>query len=181
MLGVGLGSHQLSIRCTSLSHREAQRSKRKKTAGIILCLFFFVAESQAQAVKFRIRVVDETGVAVADARIVLEQSATQTLVKGETDAAGRHEFDVTNAGSYQLKIEKEGFYASTTDVRVGEESSLEVTIYHQQEIAETVNVYDSPPAIDPGKTANAEAVTSREILTLSKYINRQNEKDNRGG
>jgi len=149
-----------------LSHREAQRSKRKKTAGIILCLFFFVAESQAQAVKFRIRVVDETGVAVADARIALEQSATKTLVKGETDAAGRHEFDVTNPGSYQLKIEKEGFYASTTDVRVGEVSSLEVTIYHQQEIAETVNVYDSPPAIDPGKTANAEAVTSREILTL---------------
>src|SRR5262249_18404601 len=120
-----------------------------------------------QAVKFRIRVVDETGVAVADARIALEQSATQTLVRGETDAAGWHEFDVTNPGSYQLKIEKEGFYASTTDVRVDEVSSLEVTIYHQEEIAETVNVYDSPPAIDPGRTANAEAVTSREILTLS--------------
>ena len=127
---------------------------------------FVVANSHAQAVKFRITVVDETGVAVAGAQIGLEQSATQTLVRGETDAAGRHEFDVTNPGSYQLKIEKEGFYASTTDVRVGEASSLEVTIYHQQEIAETVNVYDSPPAIDPGKTADAKAVTSREILTL---------------
>ena len=127
---------------------------------------FVVANSHAQAVKFRITVVDETGVAVAGAQIVLEQSASQTLARGETDAAGRHEFDVTNPGSYQLKIEKEGFYASTTDVRVGEASSLEVTIYHQQEIAETVNVYDSPPAIDPGKTADAKAVTSREILTL---------------
>ena len=127
---------------------------------------FVVANSHAQAVKFRITVVDETGVAVAGAQIGLEQSATQTLVRGETDAAGRHEFDVTNPGSYQLKIEKEGFYASTTDVRVGEASSLEVTIYHQQELAETVNVYDSPPAIDPGKTADAKAVTSREILTL---------------
>ncbi|HKN82162.1 MAG TPA: carboxypeptidase-like regulatory domain-containing protein, partial [Pyrinomonadaceae bacterium] len=78
-----------------------------------------MANSHAQAVKLVIRVVDETGVAVADARIVLEQSATQTLVKGETDAAGRHEFDLTNVGSYQLRIEKEGFYASTTDVRVG--------------------------------------------------------------
>ena len=127
---------------------------------------FVVANSHAQAVKFRITVVDETGLAVAGAQIGLEQSATQTLVRGETDAAGRHEFDVTNPGSYQLKIEKEGFYASTTDVRVGEASSLEVTIYHQQELAETVNVYDSPPAIDPGKTADAKAVTSREILTL---------------
>ena len=133
---------------------------------ILFLLCFVVANSHAQAVKFRITVVDETGVAVAGAQIVLEQIATQTLVRGETDAAGRHEFDVTNPGSYQLKIEKEGFYASTTDVRVGEASSLEVTIYHQQELAETVNVYDSPPAIDPGKTADAKAVTSREILTL---------------
>jgi hypothetical protein len=133
---------------------------------ILFLLCFVVANSHAQAVKFRITVVDETGVAVAGAQIGLEQSATQTLVRGETDAAGRHEFDVTNPGSYQLKIEKEGFYASTTDVRVGEASSLEVTIYHQQELAETVNVYDSPPAIDPGKTADAKAVTSREILTL---------------
>src|SRR5215470_1156934 len=66
--------------------------------------------------KLLIKVVDETGVAVAGARIVLEQSATQTLIRGETDAAGRHEFDVTNVGPGQLKIEKEGFYASTTDV-----------------------------------------------------------------
>jgi len=119
-----------------------------------------------QVTKLLLKVVDETAVAVADARILLVQSATQTPVRGETDAAGRHEFNLTNAGFYQLQIEKEGFYTSTTTVRVGETSTLEVTIYHQQEIAETVNVYDSPPAIDPGRTANAEAVTSREILTV---------------
>ena len=165
MLGVGLGGHQLSIRCTSLSRKEAQVSTR--LAGTVLFLLCFaVANSHAQVVKLRIKVVDETGVAVADARIVLEQSATQALIRGETDAAGRHEFDVTNAGSYQLKIEKEGFYSSTRDIRVGEASTLEVTIYHQQEIAETVDVYDSPPAIDPGRTANAKAITTREILTL---------------
>ena len=89
MLGVGLGGYQLSIRCTSLIHKEGQVSTR--LAGTILFLLcFFVANSQAQAVKLVIKVVDETGVAVVDARIVLEQSATQTLVSGETDAAGRH-------------------------------------------------------------------------------------------
>ena len=113
-----------------------------------------------------LKVVDETGVAAADARILLVQSATQTTVRGETDAAGRHEFNLINLGSYQLKIEKEGFYASATDVRITATTSLEVTIYHQQEIAETVNVYDSPSAIDPGRTTNAEAVTSREILMV---------------
>jgi hypothetical protein len=116
--------------------------------------------------KLLLKVVDETGIAIADARILLLQRATQRLVRGETDAAGRCELNLTNVGPYELTIEKEGFYASTTDVRVAEPTSLEVTIYHQQEIAETVNVYDSPPAIDPGRTANAQIVTSREILTV---------------
>ena len=114
--------------------------------------------------KLLLKVVDETGIAVDDARILLIQSTTQTQLKGETDAAGRSEFNLV--GSYQLRIEKEGFYASTTDIRVDEASSLEVTIYHQQEIAETVNVYDSPPAIDPDRTTNAQIVTSREILMV---------------
>ena len=116
--------------------------------------------------KLLVKVVDETGIAIDDARILLVQNTTQTQLRGETDVAGRSEFNLTNVGSYQLRIEKEGFYASTMDVRVDEPSNLEVTIYHQQEIAETVNVYDSPPAIDPGKTTNAEALTSREILTV---------------
>jgi hypothetical protein len=120
----------------------------------------------SQGARLVLKVLDETGVAIADVRLILLHSATQTIVRGETDAAGRHEFNLAQSGSYQLKIEKEGFYASTTDIRVGETSSLEVVIYHQQEIAETVNVYDSPPAIDPDRSANTEAVTSREILMV---------------
>lgn len=116
--------------------------------------------------KLLLKVVDETGIAVADARILLVQSVTQTQLRGETDAAGRCNFNLNIVGPYQLRIEKEGFYASTTDIRVDDASSLEVTVYHQQEIAETVNVYDSPPAIDPGRTTNAQKVTSREILTV---------------
>ena len=114
-----------------------------------------------------VRVTDENGVAVPDALLVLFQSPTQTAARATTDAAGRHDFSLPTGGVYQLKTEKEGFYASTSDnVRVGEASSLEITIYHQQEIAETVNVYASPHAIDPAKTAVTATLTSREVLTL---------------
>ena len=117
--------------------------------------------------KLLVKVTDENGVAVPDARFVLTQSATQTIARAETDAAGRHEFSLVNGGIYQLQVEKDGFYASTIDdVQVQGVSSLEVTIYHQQEIAETVNVYASPPAIDPAKTAIAATLTNREVLTL---------------
>jgi hypothetical protein len=117
--------------------------------------------------KLLVRVTDEDGVAIADALLVLTQSATQTVARGETDAAGRHAFSLVNGGVYQLQVEKEGFYASTIgDVQVPAGSSLEVKLYHQQEIAETVNVYASPPAIDPAKTAIAATLTNREVLTV---------------
>ncbi|HKE55588.1 MAG TPA: TonB-dependent receptor [Pyrinomonadaceae bacterium] len=138
--------------------------------ALVLCAQPVVSSAQqvpdSATVKLFLRVVDETGVAVDDARLILLNSGSQTVVRGETDAAGRHEFTFNNPGSYQLKIEKEGFYASTTDVRLSESSKLEVTIYHQQEIAETVNVYESPPTIDREKTTNAEGVTSREVLMV---------------
>jgi TonB dependent receptor-like, beta-barrel/Carboxypeptidase regulatory-like domain len=144
----------------------------------LIAVALFVCEKQvtsaaplqrkpAQSARLLLKVVDENGVAIADARLTLLQSATQTLVRGETDQAGRHEFNLTNAGTYQLKIEKEGFYSSSTNnVFISETSSLEVMIYHQQEIAETVDVYVSPPAIDPDRTAAVETVTSREILMV---------------
>jgi Carboxypeptidase regulatory-like domain/TonB dependent receptor-like, beta-barrel len=149
------------------------------TSCLALIVFaFFVCADQvtsaaplqrnpAQSARLLLKVVDENGVAIADARLTLSQSATQTLVRGETDEAGRHEFNLTNPGTYQLKIEKEGFYSSSTnDVHISETSSLEVMMYYQQEIAETVNVYDAPPAIDPERTAAVETLTSREILTV---------------
>ena len=120
-----------------------------------------------KSARLLLKVVDENRIAIADARLTLVQSATQTLVRGETDEAGRHEFNLPSGGTYELKIEKEGFYSSTTDdVRISRTLSLEVMIYHQQEISETVNVYLSPPAIDPDRTAAVETVTSREILTV---------------
>src|SRR5437867_2197520 len=77
--------------------------------------------------KLLVRVTDENGVAIADALLVLTQSATQTVARAQTDAAGRHEFSLANGGIYQLKVEKEGFYASSTDdERVGDALSLEI-------------------------------------------------------
>ncbi len=120
-----------------------------------------------QKLNLAVKVVDENGVAVASVRVVVVQAETQIALKGETDYAGHYNFTDLAAGRYRLRVEKEGFYATLLDhLQPGTTQTLEITLYHQQEIAESVNVVDSPKAIDPTETAVSESLNYREILNL---------------
>lgn len=114
-----------------------------------------------------VSVMDETSLAVASARVTLTHLETHTVIRGESDYAGRCAFAQLAAGMYQLRVEKEGFYAVVVnDVRVGETQSLQVVLNHQQEFVERMDVIYSPPVIDPAKTATSESLSSREIVNL---------------
>ncbi len=123
--------------------------------------------AQTAAKSLVISVLDENSVAIASARVVLEQVESHTELKGQTDYAGRCEFRDLAPGSYDLRVEKEGFYAVVQkNVRPAETEGLEVTLNHQQEYRESVNVVASPPSIDPAKTTASEELTNREIIEL---------------
>jgi hypothetical protein len=114
-----------------------------------------------------VNVADENRVPVASARVTLSQGAKQIAYRCETDHFGRCEIGVNEPGLYQLGAEKEGFYSAVLDgVRAGEAQSVDVTLYHQQEYAEVVNVYDSPQAIDPQRTEASQTLSNREIINL---------------
>ena len=153
------------------------RSHRLKVAlrvplpalSILLGIFVLTAGAapSEQTHKLLVTVVDENGIPVAAVRLLLERVNTQSVSRRETDYAGRHEFGDLPAGVYHLRVEKEGFYAVVlNDVRVGETEILEITLNHQQEFAEVVQVVYSPPAIDPAKTATSEHLSSQEIIAL---------------
>lgn len=155
-----------------------------RTIHFILIILSFITAHAAPQEPLRIReavspashgsqnnllvtVTDETGIAIPSARITLTHDATQTLYKGETDDAGRHEFTSLIPGTYQIRVEKEGFYVTViNDLRAGEAEDLKVTLNHQQEIVESVTVYESPPAIDPTKTEMSQGLSAREITAL---------------
>ena len=113
-----------------------------------------------------ITVVDDTGVAVRDARVSI-QSPPEPILLRLTDFNGRCEFPSLPAGSYQLHVEKEGFYAvDQSDIQLARGSSVEVTLTRQQEVRETVDVHESPPAIDPDQISARESLSGLDVIDM---------------
>jgi hypothetical protein len=156
------------------------RSLRRAALFLVLCLVTTVrgqvANSSPHSVpraappageNLLMTVVDENDVAVPSARVFLQSSLAVLQLKCETDFAGHGSFQGLVAGRYQLRVEKEGFYAvSPTPVQVGQTPAVDVKLSHLQEVREVVNVVESPPGIDPAETASSEQLTGLDVLNI---------------
>ncbi|MBO0911239.1 MAG: TonB-dependent receptor [Acidobacteria bacterium] len=109
-----------------------------------------------------VNVLDENGVAVPGARVQLERT---TSIRCETDLAGRCDFPKLPAGRWRLEVQKEGFYVVSLPA-VEVPGSLEITLDHQQEVRENVNVLESVPAIDPQQVSAEEQLSGIDILNI---------------
>jgi Carboxypeptidase regulatory-like domain len=113
-----------------------------------------------------VTVLDENGVAIRSALVVLTSSQTNSR-RCETDFAGHCLFTGLAAGSYQLRAEKLGFYSSVRPVlQVQANTGLDVTLNHQQEVRQVVNVNESPPVIDPAQISSKEQLSGLEIIDI---------------
>ena len=132
----------------------------------VLLTLALVLSAAAQAPAPTIAVVDENGVAVPSARVSL-QAPPLPAVHCQTDFTGRCQFPALSAGDYQLKVEKEGFYAlAQSSVHIAQGSTIDVSISHQQEVRETVDVHESPPAIDPAQVSSQETISGLDVLNI---------------
>jgi hypothetical protein len=157
--------------------------RKSGTSVLLLALLAIPWESRAQSQdastqqkrnqRLLVVVTDENTVVISSAQVVLEESGTRAVSKNETDYAGRCEFKDLAPGIYRIRAEKEGFYVVVKDaVQVGETERVDITLNHQKEYFESVNVVYSPPAIDPKKTTSSESLTSREIIGLPYSVTR---------
>lgn len=133
----------------------------------LLLTLALVCTSAAQSLPApTIAVIDENGVAVPSARVLL-QLPGQTPLRCQTDFSGRCQFPNLAEGQYQLHIEKEGFYAlDQADVQLGPGSNVEVAISHQQEVREVVNVQESAPAIDPAQVSSKQTLSGLDVINM---------------
>jgi hypothetical protein len=117
--------------------------------------------------KLAVTVTDENGVAVSSARVQVQPPPPAILLRCETDFAGRCEFSALPSGTYELHVEKVGYYAaSQSNLQSNVSANLEVTLFHLQEAHEVVNVTESTPGIDPAEVSSKEELTGSEILDI---------------
>jgi len=109
---------------------------------------------------------DENGKPVPMARVNIIVPGTTITLRRETDFAGALRQPLV-AGTYNLQIEKDGFYAARLqNVTVDPKSSVEVTLTHVQEFHETVEVTDSARGVELAQTSSEQKLTNREIFSL---------------
>jgi carboxypeptidase family protein len=114
-----------------------------------------------------LRVRDENGAPVSSAKVYLYVEGARPIAIWETDFAGRVAITGLAPGLYQARVEKQGFYTAKLErVEVGKAESLELTLEHEQEIRESVDVSSAPPTIDHSRTAASDQIGAREITNL---------------
>ena len=120
-----------------------------------------------------VSVIDETKVAVQSARVGVSGPAGSGGC--ETDYAGRCQVAGLAPGVYELRVEKENYFAAVVkNVELGasEGVAADVTLTHQRELVEHVNVIYSPPIIDPQKTTLSNTLDERDIIDLPYIVER---------
>ena len=111
------------------------------------------------------QVIDEDGQPVPRVEIVhhLNGGTSQTVY---SDAAGRFELQGLAESQIHLTISKPGFFRlddRTVDLSAGS-TDLSITLNHETEIEEQVEVKSAPVQIDPDTTSHEESLVQHEIL-----------------
>jgi len=120
----------------------------------------------AQSAPPTVAVTDENGLAVSSARVSLQSSVVPSIWC-LTDFTGRCGFSGILPGVYQMRVEKQGFYAVVkNDVQIAAGGTVEVVISHLQEVLEVVNVRESPPMIDPAQVASQESLSGLDVIDM---------------
>ncbi len=114
-----------------------------------------------------ITVADENGVAVGSALVLLSAASQTNPLRCETDFAGHCTFTSLPAGTFQLRVEKQGFYAAIlSSVQPEITAAVDITLSHLQEVRSVVNVNDSSPAIDPAQVSSKEQISGLDIIDI---------------
>ena len=110
-------------------------------------------------------VVDEDGLPVPGAQITVSEPG-RAAVRFETDYAGRCSFTLSSASTYQVQIQKPGFYQVSENQADAHRQTIEVSLAHEQVVRQEVNVVSSTAGIDTEQTSDKSTFNTAEIVNI---------------
>jgi hypothetical protein len=135
--------------------------------GLLLWLCAAMATGQTQALRapVTVMVVDENGVAIDGAQVTVTEPGQQPAHL-RTDFAGDCSYTLRQQNSYQLHVEKPGFYATDASGIEPGQAVVKVVLVHEQIVHEQVNVTASPPGIDTQEIPDQTTMNTPEIVDI---------------
>ena len=125
---------------------------------VLLAGMFVVAQSQT-GLEISGTVLDPSGEALAEAKIILRQSANSTEQTKNTDPKGRFRFTRLAGGEYEIEVQKDGFKPIVTKIRVGATPAAPLRIVLPlAEVREEVAVAAQPDQVSANPDENLNVV-----------------------
>ena len=136
-----------------------------RIVSLLLIACALTCAGQSAAAPVTLTIVDENGIGVTGARIIVEEAGGATL-NLSSDFAGRCSFTLQKPGQYTLQIQKPGFYQSVSTVTDMHLRDVRVVLYHEQIVVQEVSVTASPPGIDTTQTSDRFSMNLPEIINV---------------
>jgi Carboxypeptidase regulatory-like domain/TonB dependent receptor-like, beta-barrel len=162
----GLFRYAKSINCTTFLCR----------LGLLFAVLgIFPSTSPAQELRGRVQgiVTDSSGAIVPAAKVTLRNINTNVTTLRETSGTGQYVFDLVLPGSYELRVEVEGFRAFVQE-NILVQTRADITVNAALEVgalAEVVTVEESPVAVSFNQTTMETTLDTKMANSLP-LINR---------
>ena len=131
------------------------------------CVFLTLCAGLRAQVTVAGRVVDETGAGIEGARLEFRYVEGGTAAPASSDPAGNFRANLAAEGEYSIRAERQGFYLyQGKQSFVSGASQLTITLNHEQEFSEKVDVTYSPPPIDPQQSSDHKELVNAEIQSV---------------
>src|SRR5207249_10822742 len=118
-------------------------------------------------------VFDAKATPVADAHVHLEEPTTRKQWDLTTSADGAFHFDRLAFGTYVLTVQREGYFETSTEVRLESSKTVEFTLAAAETVKQEVDVIARPEPINTDSVA-PQNVVNDEVIQNIPYTGRQN-------
>lgn len=119
---------KLGLRSASASGLQAQMVRARAVVLSIVLLPSLLTAQTSSGVSVTGSVVDPHKAGVLGAKVLLSKTGASESRSSMADENGMFPFEDVAPGSYEIRVERDGFKVATTRVRVGTESPRPVTI-----------------------------------------------------